>query len=188
MDEAIINRAWIITYTGKKFYLLNPQPEMIDIKDIAHALSMMCRWTGHTCWHYSVSQHSWYVSHLVPKEFALSALLHDASEAYLGDMNRPLKHFTSAGSEYRKVEESVERAIFKKYNLPYPMAEEVKGVDNQMLYAEKSQLMKVTRATKYESMKWGCKETEAPITIEKWTPHRAETMFLKRFQELGGAE
>ena len=96
-DESSIWTAWIITYSGKKFYHLAPSAEMVDIVDIAHALSLTCRWTGHTRYHYSVAQHSWYFSYLVPKEFALSALLHDASEAYLGDMNRPLKHFTPAG-------------------------------------------------------------------------------------------
>ena len=184
MDEAIISRAWIITYTGKKFYLLNPQPEMIDIEDIAHSLSMMCRWTGHTCWHYSVAQHSWYTSYLVSERFALSALLHDAAESYLGDMNRPLKHFTPAGAAYREIEEIVERVIYEKFGLLYPMSEEVKKADNEMLYAEKSQLMRITKATKYESNKWGSSEVEAPITIEKWTPIRAEKMFLRRFYEL----
>ena len=177
-------KAWIITYTGKKFYHLATTPDMVDIRDIAHSLSMLCRWTGHTKYHYSVAQHSWYASHLVAPEFALAALLHDASEAYLGDMNRPLKHFTAAGPAYCEIEERVERVIFKKFGLPYPMSPEVKAADIQMLYAEKAQLMNVTEATKYESKKWGTDETEAPITIHRWTPRRAEKVFLKRFAEL----
>ena len=182
--EAAASKAWIITYTGKKFYLLTPTAEMVDIEDIAHALSQLCRWTGHTRYHYSVAQHSWYASYLVAREFALSTLLHDASEAYLGDMNRPLKHFTSAGPAYMEIEGNVENVIFTKFGLPYPLPEAVKAADTQMLYAEKSQLMKVTEATKYEARKWGRDETEAAITIERWTPRRAKKMFLKRFKEL----
>jgi 5'-deoxynucleotidase YfbR-like HD superfamily hydrolase len=110
--------------------------------------------------------------------------LHDASEAYLGDMNSPLKHYTPAGPAYREIEGEIESRIFTKFRLPYPMPEEVKYADNQMLYAEKAQLMIVTEATKYEADKWNCDESEAPITIERWTPRRAEKMFLKRFVEL----
>ncbi len=179
-----VRKAWIITFTGKKFYHLAPTVAMVDIEDIAHSLSMLCRWTGHPRYHYSVAQHSWYCSHLVPKEFALEALLHDSSEAYLGDMNRPLKHFTQAGPAYLEIEERVERVIFEKFGVPFPLPEAVKVADTQMLYAEKAQLMRVTEATKYEAKKWGRDETEADIRIERWTPRRAEKMFLKRFAQL----
>ena|SRR5271166_717047 len=179
-----VDKAWIITYTGKKFYHLNPQPEMVCIEDIAHALSQTCRWTGHTRFHYSVAQHSYYCSFLVPQENALEALMHDSSESYLGDMNRPLKHFTEAGPAYRKVEAVVEAVIFKKFGLPEKMAEAVKEADTKMLYTEKAQLMNVTEATKYEARKWGRDETQADIRIDEWTPKFAELMFLHRFREL----
>jgi len=177
-------KAWIITFTGDKFYHLAPTPEMVHIEDIAHSLSMLCRWTGHTKFHYSVAQHSYYASFLVAKEFALDALLHDSSEAYLGDMNRPLKHFTAAGPAYMEIEAGVEKVIFEKFGVPFPLPEVVKVADTQMLYAEKAQLMRVTEATKYEAKKWGRDETEADIRIQRWTPRRAEKMFLKRFAQL----
>jgi 5'-deoxynucleotidase YfbR-like HD superfamily hydrolase len=177
-------KAWIITYTGKKFYHLNPQPEMVCEEDIAHSLSQLCRWTGHTRFHYSVAQHSVYASIICPQEIAFECLMHDASEAYLGDMNRPLKHFTAAGPAYLQIEEKVEQAIFKKFGLPYPMSEEVKKYDVQMLYAEKAQLMNVTEATQYESKKWGTDETEADITIHEWAPGYAKQAFLTRFRQL----
>lgn len=184
IDEVDITKAWIITHTGKKFYHLNPQPEMVDINDIAHALSMLCRWTGHTKFHYSVAQHSVYASTIVKPEIALATLLHDSSEAYLGDMNRPLKHFTAAGPAYLAIEERVEEVIFKKFGVPFPLPEGVKEADTQMLYAEKAQLMTVTEATKYEAKKWGRDETEAPVIIESWIPDYAKKMFLNRFFEL----
>lgn len=184
IDGPDVNKAWIITYTGRQFYHLNPQPEMVAIEDIAHALSNIGRWTGHTRYHYSVAQHCVYASRICSPEFAFDCLMHDSSEAYLGDMNRPLKHFTAAGPAYREIEERVEDVIFKKFGVHFPLPEAVKDADTQMLYAEKAQLMNVSNITKYEARKWGRDETEANIRIEKWTPRRAEKMFLRRFAEL----
>lgn len=177
-------KAWIITYTGLKFYHLNPHPDMVRIEDIAHSESQLCRWTGHTKFFYSVAQHSVLGSYLCPPEYAFEFLLHDSSEAYLGDMNRPLKHFTAAGPAYLEIEEKVERVIYKKFGLLYPMSQEIKKWDVQMLYAEKAQLMNVTEATQYEAKKWGTDETEANIIIQKWEPEYAEERFLQRFNEL----
>jgi uncharacterized protein len=179
-----ISKAWIITYTGKKFYHLTPKPEMVDILDIAHALSNIGRWTGHTRYFYSVAQHSVYASHITAPEFAFDALMHDASEAYLGDLNRPLKHFTQAGPAYLEIEAQVEQVIFEKFGVRFPLPEEVKEADTKMLYAEKAQLMRVTEATQYEAKKWGRDETEADVAIERWGPRRSEREFLMRFFQL----
>lgn len=181
-DERI-DKAWILTYTGKQFYHLRPTAEMVCIEDIAHALSNIGRWTGHTKYFYSVAQHSWYCSHIVPPKFALEALMHDASEAYLGDMNRPLKHCTAAGPAYREIEAEVEKVIFEKFGLSYPLSPQVKVADNLMLYTERAQLMNTANVS-YEFEKWGVPETQANIRIERWTPKRAERMFLRRFNEL----
>jgi len=81
---------WITTYTGKRFHYLDPQPEEIDIVDIAHALSLTCRFGGHCKEFYSVAEHSIRVAEIVPKEFQLLALLHDAGEAYTGDVQSPI--------------------------------------------------------------------------------------------------
>src|SRR4029077_5060854 len=107
-DGPDVDKAWIITFTGLKFYHLNPQPEMVRVEDIAHSLAQLCRWTGHTKFHYSVAQHSVYASLICPEEYAFDCLMHDSSEAYLGDMNRPLKHYTAAGPAYKEIEEKVE--------------------------------------------------------------------------------
>lgn len=177
------NRAWILTFTGKQFFHLRPTPDMVCEEDIAHALSNIGRWTGHTKYFYSVAQHSWYCSYLVPKELAFEALMHDSPEAYLGDMNRPLKHCTPAGPAYMEIEAKVEEVIFKKFRLTYPFPPEVKVADNLMLYAERAQLMNGQNVT-YETRKWGVPETAADVRIERWTPRRAERMFLRRFNEL----
>jgi len=180
-----VDKAWIVTFTGKQFYHLRPAADMICIEDIAHALSMICRWTGHTKWHYSVAQHSWHCSMLLDYdvELALEALLHDAAEAYLGDMNRPLKHYTDAGPAYQKVEAVVEEAISRKFGVRFPMPEIIKQADTQMLYAERDQIMNAGKIVT-EPRKWGYDEIRATVTIEKWTPRHAEKMFLKRYAEL----
>ncbi|MEM4379972.1 MAG: hypothetical protein QXL01_04720, partial [Thermoplasmatales archaeon] len=80
---------WIETYSGKKFdYLAQSE---LDIEDIAHALSNLCRFNGHTRVFYSVAEHSVNVSSMVPPELKIAALLHDAAEAYIGDVPSPLK-------------------------------------------------------------------------------------------------
>ncbi|MFG0247924.1 MAG: phosphohydrolase, partial [Phycisphaeraceae bacterium JB051] len=78
--------SWIQTYTGKAFYPLREDPGIIDIRDIAHALSLQCRFNGHCSDFYSVAQHSVHVSEVVPQAFALWGLLHDAAEAYMSDL------------------------------------------------------------------------------------------------------
>jgi 5'-deoxynucleotidase YfbR-like HD superfamily hydrolase len=174
-------KAYIATYTGKQFFLLNPRIQDIDIIDIAHALSLSCRWTGHCKFHYSVAQHSYYCSLLGPEDEALERLLHDASEAYISDLNRPLKHYTDAGVAYRKVEKPLQDLIYEAFGARVNEPPSVKIADNLMLYAEKAQIMGYKFS---EAEIWSPGETQAPIKIERWSPEFAEGMFLRRFDEL----
>ncbi|MBR9652087.1 hypothetical protein [Thalassovita aquimarina] len=100
--------AWIQTISGRKFPVGEPDPEQIDIEDIAHALSLLVRFNGHCTRFYSVAEHSVHVSHEVAPELALIGLLHDAAEAYLGDVPSPLKKQLSQFSEF---EHKMELAI-----------------------------------------------------------------------------
>lgn len=95
---------WILTSTGKRFDLLEPDADMIDPWDICHSLAHLCRFNGHTREFYSVAQHSCIVAELVPEEHKLAALLHDATEAYLGDITRPLKQWMP---DYRGFEDVI---------------------------------------------------------------------------------
>src|SRR3989344_3806442 len=124
---------WMQTFTGRRFYPLDPRPEDVCVEDIAHALSLVCRFGGHVRFHYSVAQHSLYVSNHVDDHGAggqdvLIALLHDAAEAYIGDVVWPLKQATEMLG-YRVVEERVERAVFERFGLPLPLPAVVKHAD-----------------------------------------------------------
>lgn len=169
--------ATIETYTGLQIHLLDPRPEEICIEDIAHALALQCRFTGHTKYHYSVAQHCYLTSLIVSPTFALEALLHDATEAYLCDLSRPLKHFSQLGKEYLLVEDKLDRVIRAKFGLPLTMSPEVKRADTTMLYLEKDALMKPCDWTH----EWGGYDIPDYIQIRSWTPPLAESVYLSRF-------
>ena len=91
---------WIQTYTGRKFHPLRPRVAEVDVRDIAHALSLKCRFGGHCRVFYSVAEHSVRVSRVLEakgRELAVWGLMHDAGEAYLPDVGRPVKSFLRVG-------------------------------------------------------------------------------------------
>jgi hypothetical protein len=107
--------------------------------------------------------------------------MHDGSEAYMGDMNRPLKHFTAAGPAYRRQEAVIQHLICRKFGISLIEPPSVHIADQQMLYAERNQLMNLKFR---EAQKWIPDEKPADVRISKWSPEKAELMFLKRFAEL----
>jgi len=126
----------ITTFTGNKLDLLHPDPHLISIIDIAHALSNLCRFTGHTCTFYSVAQHSVHVAKVVSKispPLTRAALLHDASEAYLGDVSTPLKQLLP---DYIVLEVTWNTAIRQKFNILKHDHEIIKKVDQTMAAVE----------------------------------------------------
>lgn len=135
-----LGEPWIQTFTGKKFYPFDPQPDQICIEDIAHALSLKCRFSGHLKYHYSVAEHSLNVAELVPRELKIHALLHDAAEAYLPDMPRPIKHDPRM-KFYREMEDKIQAAICRRFGLPHETPKEIKEADTVMLVTEAEQLL-----------------------------------------------
>lgn len=140
--------SWIITRSGRKFDLAAPTADMVDPADIAHSLSMQCRFNGHTNRFYSVAQHCYLVADLVPAEHQLAALLHDAAEAYVGDLVRPLKHgmrefANDHGDEclYDLTERRVWIAICQRFDLDPHLPDCVKHADLVALATEKRDLM-----------------------------------------------
>lgn len=165
---------WIRTYTGRQFWPLSPRAEHVDIEDIAHALGNMCRFGGHTARFYSVAEHSWWVSQIVPKEDALWGLLHDAAEAYLVDVPTPIKPHIPG---WAQVERAVEQVVAEAFGLPWPMPMSVKDADRRILQDETFQLM---------SAGGGAVFPDAPLglRLDCWPSYMAEAAFLDRFYEL----
>lgn len=114
-------------------FKIEEQSDRIYIEDIAHALSMQCRFSGHIQTFYSVAEHSLHVASLVPHKHKLAALLHDASEAYLVDIPAPIK---PGLPQYKEIEDRVMHMIAKVYDFQYPFAKEVKDADYAALKFE----------------------------------------------------
>jgi len=150
----------------------------ISILDIAHSLSMQCRYTGHTKKFYSVAEHSLIVSEYLPPSLKMWGLMHDASEAYLCDFPSPIKKEIP---QYQIMEDKIMDVIAVKYQLwPYPMPEEVKQIDNAILNDEKVQAMKYPDSFHWDSIvnpPLGC-------TINFYPPEVVKALFLERFLEL----
>jgi len=166
---------WIQTFTGKQFFPLNPRGEDIDIRDIAHSLAMQCRFNGHCLKYYSVAEHSVRLSLMLPKELALWGLLHDAGEAYLCDLPRPLKHQMPS---YFDFEDKLLSAVAQRFDLPYPIPQPVFDADNTMLATEARDLMADP------PVPWNLPYEPLPEPIPPMRPAQAEQEFLYRFAQL----
>jgi uncharacterized protein len=166
---------WMQTYAGRKFWPIDPRPEEVHIEDIAHALANSCRFAGHCLKFYSVAEHSVLLSTIVPPEMALVGLLHDATEAYVVDVPRPLKPFLA---EFKDIEHKVWCAIAQRYGLDYELPDRIKHADNEMVLAERVQIMTPTDDD------WCVPAEPANVVIEGWLPHEAKYKFLERFAEL----
>jgi hypothetical protein len=171
----------IETASGKFFDFIDPDPDTVCIDDIAHALSNICRFTGHTRNFYSVAQHSVYASCIAPPALALAALMHDAPEAYIGDVSSPLKGLLS---EYRNIERRVAHVVLGKFGLDPEMTAEVRRVDIVMLNTERLQSLNQHDA---EPWRWlSGTETWGLGKIRTWNPLEAKELFLNHFFYLGG--
>lgn len=131
---------WILTSTGKHFDFADPQPEQIDIIDIANGLAKQCRFSGQCREFYSVAQHSVLVSRLVPSALAMEGLLHDATEAYCQDIPTPLKDLLP---DYRAIERRVQEVIDAKFGLKQTpeRADSIYKADRWILADERRDLM-----------------------------------------------
>lgn len=191
---------WIQTYTGRAFDLLDPKPEQIDPLDIAHALSQICRFTGHTRHFYSVAQHSCLVAEIVndlcrgaygapcPDVVLLAALLHDAPEAYIGDVSTPLKRALRGEgtiSEYDVIEARIAAAVARRFgrlDAVAGFAELIKHADMIALATEHAELFDGPTPRP-----WGLELPQPwPYKIEPWTPAMAQVQFLQAFSFYGG--
>jgi 5'-deoxynucleotidase YfbR-like HD superfamily hydrolase len=169
--------AWIQTYSGRRFTPTNPNPNAIVIQDIAHSLSMQCRFSGHTKKFYSVAQHSVYVSYICNHEDALWGLMHDATEAYLVDVPRPLKR-SGKFDAYLEFEAVMQKAVCKRFGLSEQEPPSVKLADTILLATEARDLMYPLRTD------WVQPVEPLPFKIDPLGPREAKDLFMKRFFEL----
>lgn len=134
-----MSKTHIRTAKGERLDFLAINSDAIDLADMAHALSQLCRFTGHTSWLWTVAHHSLLTASLVPAEFELEALLHDAHEAYVGDVSTPMKNaidhvaeafgYSGRRGPYRWIEDQVEAAVRTKFGVPVSMSRIVKEAD-----------------------------------------------------------
>lgn len=177
--EHNVSGDWMQTFTGKRFKPLRPDPKLICIEDIAHALSMECRYGGHCINRYCVAEHSCHVSDAIlaaggTVEEAFVGLMHDAPEAYVRDLIRPVKKSVIG---YERIEHGVWLAICAAFQISPDLPAIVKEMDNRILADEKAQNM--------APLDWDY--TPGPligVRIQCWSPARAELEFLSRFWSL----
>jgi hypothetical protein len=195
---------WVQTYTGRAFDLLDPKPEQIDPLDIAHALSQLCRFTGHVRSFYSVAQHSCLVAEIAqdlcvmqlntpaPEVLALQALLHDAPEAYIGDVSTPLKRALRGEgqlSEYDVIEARIAGVIAERF---FDVSD---GRASAWALSMIKRADMIALATEHAALfdgppprPWGFDLPQPwPYKIEPWAPAKAQVQFLQAFGFYGGA-
>lgn len=191
-----LEMTWLQTYSGKAYVIADPDPDQICLEDIARALSNQCRFAGHSRYFYSVAEHSVHVCNRVREILEIgsainhsdlgdedrlivaAALLHDASEAYLLDIPRPLK-IEDGMSFYRGMHAKTMTLILEKYGLPTEKLDIIKQADNELLSTEKKQIMAPAPRD------WGPMANPLPLTLNCWNPERAHLIFLEQAKALG---
>ena len=169
----------ILLQGGTYFDLLDPANSPFTIEDIAHGLAHTCRFAGQCSRFYSVAEHCVLASHVAAPEFALRTLMHDAAEAFTGDVTRPLKSILPA---YKAIERTIEAAIAERFKIGDWNVAEVKAVDLEMLAAEQQMMMPAI----IDNWAVLAGVTPAPIEFAFWRPHTARQAFLDRYAELTG--
>ncbi|NMZ72947.1 phosphohydrolase [Pseudomonas nitroreducens] len=166
--------SWILTNSGQRFDILEPNSGMVHPQDIAHSLAMQCRFNGHCGTFYSVAQHCIIVASLVPDEHKLAALLHDATEAYIGDIVRPLKQ---AVPDLRQIEHRIWHAICARFDIDPVLPACIHDADMIALATERRDLMPEHQD------EWECLAGTQPIQqfIRAWSADEAR---LRYWQDL----
>ena len=170
------------TFTGKKFYFLDPQPADVDILDIAHSLSYQCRYNGHALRFYSVAEHSMllasYTEHVLklPLPQIMRALLHDAVEAYVSDVPSPFKKAVPA---FPAIEAEVEKVVMEAFGLDPEKPDWLREIDQRICLYEREAIM-------VKSVEWPDSTGLAPLgmAIQCLAPHEAEGYFMRAYANL----
>ena len=164
----------VSTRSGRRVALLTPSPSQIVIGDIAHGLAHQCRFNGQTSKFYSVAQHSVLVASILPRELRLAGLLHDASEAYLGDVVQPLKDLLP---EYQAIEENFCKVLGMRFGVNLQHNDAIRHADLVVLATERRDLMPMDMAD------WSSIAGITPMsrTIKPMSPEAASAQFMEMF-------
>lgn len=198
MSSQTNDTAWMETHGGRQFFFEAKSPEemvdMIDIEDIAASLSKLCRYLGHTADFYSVAEHSVLLANAVlergaTRQEALTVLLHDAAEAYMGDMPRPMKDWLrrTGGpnllASLRTLEWNIDAAVSLKYGTIHPFPAVVHDLDFRILRDERTQVMNRSPHT------W-VSDDAVPVDVRiRCLDHAAaKAHFLRLFRLLSSAD
>lgn len=171
-----MTKPWIQSFTGQAIDFVEPDLTNFSIVDVAHSLSHICRYTGHSRLHYSVAEHSVHCSYMAEPGDELEALMHDAVESIVGDVAKPLKVLLPA---YQVIEDRMDRAVRKRFGLLPHIPPPVKMVDVRMLATEAPQAMGEPPKS------WGLESiTPFDLKLKYWSPFIAKHKFLDRYKEL----
>jgi hypothetical protein len=170
---------WIQTYTGKKFSLVDPQPEDVDIVDIIAALGSIVRFGGHCRSSYTVLQHSVQVAELCNQQLRFAGMMHDAGEAYYGDITRPQKVVLNELSDGRIAEwmKRIDLVVAIAFDLPFPTPLAVKHFDDVMLATEARDLM-IDPPEPWEAL-----PPPLPDVLRVWSPQESYTRFVRLYHQ-----
>ena len=173
----MVTTPYVSTFSGNRFYPLEPRIDRVAIEDIAHGLAYQCRFNGQTQEFYSVAQHSLVVASLAPTDLRLAALLHDAAEAYLGDMVKPLKVLLP---EFAAIEDKVSLLIAAAFGVDFSDYGPIKRADLIALATEKRDLMP------HSVERWAYLDNVCPLPdrIVPMQPGAAKQAFLNEFLRL----
>ena len=166
----------ILLHSGEYFDYDDAEGSFFSITDIARGLSHICRFAGQCDRFYSVAEHSVYVSQIVPEEHAMAGLLHDAAEAFVGDMAKPLKVMCP---DYQAIEKRIEKVVLARFGLSVPLDPSIKEADIVMLATEQTQIMRNRDDWEYTRGR-----AVADIHIQCLPPDTAMQLFLNRFATL----
>lgn len=180
-DTAYKAVPFIETYTGRSFHPLEPDVEKLSVIDIAHALANQCRYSGHVAWFYSTAQHCVLLAQYVLDNGgsaleAMQILMHDAAEAYLVDIPRPVKQFMP---EYRKWDHAINVSIREWLGWSgFPIPTYQDDIDSRVIVDERHVLMSKSPND------WGHRMAPIGVPIIQWSQEYAERMFLIMFARL----
>ncbi|MFN3827814.1 MAG: phosphohydrolase [Micavibrio sp.] len=188
-DKKQKDGAWAESVSGRIMNVLDPSPDLISITDIAEGLAKQCRYNGQIPVFYSVAQHCTVVADLLPRRLAIYGLLHDAHEAYLGDLITPVKMAVSARvgwNVWKKIEEPLDKAIFEAFGLSWPLSETDQDI---LAHADRVALATEVRDLKPQSYRnnrkyWQSLPDPADFMIRPAPWPKAASLYIKKFIRL----